>query len=536
MSHDSLTLCENALSLAATYWLHSAFLIGGVWLWLKLRPTASNLLQERLWKYAAIAGLVTTALQASTGTGIPVLSPRERASVEDSHADVASAPIGTDLNLSVEDSLALVRESINSLRSSTSETTPNAALIGDTGHPRSAESHLDAPREHIGLNSLSSARNINTELQPATGPPRTEARGIASADKSQSHPKPALPLIDEQQTPAWLFPIATLLTTITAAGLLWFCVEWLLFWQTTRGLHPATWQQLQTLDDVRKRLGVRRGVELLVGDRFDEPVAFGIWQWKVVLPAKLDSQLTREELSSLLAHEIAHLSRGDVWWLHIGRLLTTLLCWQPLNFLASRQWQLHAEFQCDDWAIGHSIDALSLARCLTVVAEWRSAKHLGAVALPAGGSRAHITDRVERLLSPVRRDHWSSPRRRIALATAFLSVASSLALAGPRISRAEIENKPRQVTDSVTSDGHESEQQPSMSKSNDVQRALESQLKSESALLALEMSLLAEELADLETQLASAPSSPEIQAAVNRLRSRLKSLGNMSMANHQNLH
>ncbi len=528
MSNDSLTLCENALSLAATYWLHSALLIGSVWLWLKLRPTASHLLQERLWKYAAIAGLVTTALQASTGMGVPILSPRERASVEVTRDDIAPPPVATDLNLSVEDSLALVRESIESLRTSAS----NATLLGDGSHPRTTESHPDTTGEDNEPNSLRSARSINPVPRSATVPSRTWPRGIASAVNVQSYANPAPPFIAEQQTPAWLFPIAFLLTTITAAGLLWFCVEWLLFWRATHRLQPATWQQLQTLDDVRKRLGVRRGVELLVGDRFDEPVAFGIWQWKIVLPAKLDSQLTSEELSSLLAHEIAHLSRGDVWWLHVGRLLTTLLCWQPLNFLASRQWQLHAEFQCDDWAIGHSIDAVSLARCLTVVAEWRSAKQLGAVALPAGGSRGHITDRVERLLLPARGDHWSTPRRRMVLATTFLSVACSLALAGPRISRAEIEDKPRHVTDSVAS---ESRQQPSMGKSNDGQRALESQLKSESALLALEMSLLAEELAELETQLASAPSSPEIQAAVNRLRSRLKSLGNMSIASRKSI-
>ena len=67
MSSDSLALCENALSLAATYWLHSTLLIGSVWLWLTFRPTASHLLQERIWKCAAIAGLATIALQASTG-------------------------------------------------------------------------------------------------------------------------------------------------------------------------------------------------------------------------------------------------------------------------------------------------------------------------------------------------------------------------------------------------------------------------------------------------------------------------------------
>lgn len=48
MSTESIRHCEALVSLAATYWLHSTVLIGGVWAWLKWKPATSHSLQGRL--------------------------------------------------------------------------------------------------------------------------------------------------------------------------------------------------------------------------------------------------------------------------------------------------------------------------------------------------------------------------------------------------------------------------------------------------------------------------------------------------------
>jgi beta-lactamase regulating signal transducer with metallopeptidase domain len=525
MSSEAIIRCEAVLSLAATYWLYSTVLLSAVWLWMNLRPTASHLLQERLWKFAATAGFVTATLQATAGLGVPLLNARDAKPREDAPSEAmashstASLETADGMELSVEDSLLLVRESLGRLQnvelSGPAELTrPSGQLPGFHDTPL-----VHAETEATAQNSIVDA----TADRPALSAD-FENRS-AAIEHSTGNRTSAFPDQDAARIVQWLVTAVSLLGVVSGLGLLWFSAEWLLFLRSTRKLQPASWQQLKLLDELRQQLGIRQHIELLTSDRFTEPVAFGLWRWKVVLPANLDSRLSESELTSLLAHEIAHLARGDVLWLHIGRLLTSVFAWQPLNFLARRQWQLQVEFASDDWAISRSVDPVSLARCLTIVAEWRSERRLGAVALPAGGSRSHITDRVERLLAPRSTDVWSTGRRRTLLALVFLMATGSLAVAGPSFSRRESQQPVRAVT--TGNDEQRSPSTTSVSKADserNVSDDAESQLKSESALLALEISLLADELAALEKQLASVQTAPAVQESVDRLTSRLAML------------
>jgi hypothetical protein len=145
-------------------------------------------------------------------------------------------------------------------------------------------------------------------------------------------------------------------------------------------------------------------------------------------------RLGRDELEALLAHELAHLVRGDVLWLWTGRLLCSCLAIQPLNFLARRRWQHAAEFLCDDWAVGRGASALSLARCLTRIAQWRLDERECAAGLAAGGSSAKIVLRVERLVNASgRADVWTRPFRRALLWVAARVVTALLVCFAPRV-------------------------------------------------------------------------------------------------------
>jgi hypothetical protein len=190
------------------------------------------------------------------------------------------------------------------------------------------------------------------------------------------------------------------------------------------------------LDRFLKRHKIRRRIWLLASTRHAEPIAYGLFRWTIVLPEGTEERLDRSELKALLAHEVAHLVRGDVRWLWTGRVLCTCFAFQPLNFLARRHWQQAAEYLCDDWAIERGIHSLSLARCLTRVAEWRFGVETPEIGLAAGGSEATLVQRVKRLVdeAPVR-DAWQQPWRRKLLTIgasvtflAFVGLAPSVAL------------------------------------------------------------------------------------------------------------
>ncbi|MEX0900351.1 MAG: M56 family metallopeptidase [Gammaproteobacteria bacterium] len=115
--------------------------------------------------------------------------------------------------------------------------------------------------------------------------------------------------------------------------------------------------------------------------------------------------LPADELRGLLAHELAHVARGDVWYRLAMTLFCALLCVQPLNFVARRRLADCAELNADDWARDALGDGHPLARCLITVATW-----LEPVRAPAFGAAMAESDRG--LLGRVRRLATALPESR----------------------------------------------------------------------------------------------------------------------------
>lgn len=187
------------------------------------------------------------------------------------------------------------------------------------------------------------------------------------------------------------------------------------------------------LDALLATTSIARPVLLCTSKRCREPIACGLVRWRIVLPEGIDGKLRDDELRALLAHELAHLVRGDTVWLWIGQVLCACFGFQPLNFWARQQWQRAAEIRCDDWALARGVSGFSLARCLTEVAQWRLNRPNRAIALAAGGSANQLAARVQRLLDP---SHDPGPSgRRVSRFTFVLIAAGAaclLSLWGPR--------------------------------------------------------------------------------------------------------
>lgn len=117
----------------------------------------------------------------------------------------------------------------------------------------------------------------------------------------------------------------------------------------------------------------------------------------------------------------------------LGRLICTCLSFQPLNLLARRNWQQATEYLCDDWAVERGVRSISLARCLTQIAEWRYGCQASSLGLAAGGTRATLVQRVERLVNTERPDDaWAKPWGRRLLAAGACAIAIVLVGLTPR--------------------------------------------------------------------------------------------------------
>jgi beta-lactamase regulating signal transducer with metallopeptidase domain len=130
--------------------------------------------------------------------------------------------------------------------------------------------------------------------------------------------------------------------------------QWMICWRKlTRAGRINEAPLAELVDELRRRLGLRRSVRLLLTESSLGPAVVGLWRPTIVLPAALVREKSPAELAPLLAHELIHIRRGDLW---IGMLQTlTVASWwfHPLVRLASRLITREAERCCDEETIAH---------------------------------------------------------------------------------------------------------------------------------------------------------------------------------------
>jgi len=446
MPSNSLDFAQSVLVVAGTYLLHSTMLLAAVWLVLKLGRVRSHALAERLWKMAAILGLVTAPVQLALGWSSPVfdvtLGPNEdmpyaagdKANSSTDGPPVVAPPEGTgSVDQQAPNAASFALKIIDSIE-------PTVGLDGDGDEYRgsvrqdtySGNAHL--PDEKPDYLFAASSDMAKGELGHVLQCEERRREGKSDAET---------PVASDRSSFAVSPPIAARLGSagamLTAAfiicGAFMLLVQTSIFHRRCRGSRelgdgPAR----RILDRLLQKNSVRRQVRLLSSDAFGEPVAFGLARWTIVLPSGIEQRLANDELKALLAHELAHLVRGDVHWLWMGRVLCSCLTFQPLNFIARRRWQYEAEFLCDDWAVGRGVSPISLARCLTRIAEWRLTEREYTAGLAAVGSKARIVLRVERLVSATGpADVWTRPFRRILLRLAVIVTVACFVCIAPRV-------------------------------------------------------------------------------------------------------
>jgi hypothetical protein len=153
------------------------------------------------------------------------------------------------------------------------------------------------------------------------------------------------------------------------------------------------------------------------------PCLAGVFRPFLILPE--DAPLWEEERRRLvLAHELAHLARRDLFWQALAQIAVVLAFFQPLAWLALRRLREESEKACDDQVLLLGAKPSSYATALLASA---GAAKPGRQLLAAGlGGRGALEVRLLAILAPgVRRQ--TLRRRERALAALFLSALLPLA-------------------------------------------------------------------------------------------------------------
>lgn len=198
-------------------------------------------------------------------------------------------------------------------------------------------------------------------------------------------------------------------------------------WLSTRATPVSEPRWLDQADQTRLRLGIRRPVRLLQSDHPTLLATWGLLRPKVMVPSGAHAWSDRR-IRVVLAHELAHIRRGD-WAVQLGAELLRALFWfNPLMWVATRCLRRDSELACDDTVLGLGVDGsdyatqlLDLAKALRPAPAVLSTGM--AMARPSGLER-----RITAMMNPTLSRQPFLRRSRLAVIVAALAVTIPLAV------------------------------------------------------------------------------------------------------------
>jgi GWxTD domain-containing protein len=185
---------------------------------------------------------------------------------------------------------------------------------------------------------------------------------------------------------------------IWLVGVLAFSIRLFGAWRFTARLrtlsHPAPGEWQQRLGEIAVRVGTGRAARLLISSLVDVPTVVGWLRPVILTPVEFLTGMPAEQITALLAHELAHIRRLDYLGSILQSVVEAVLFYHPAVWWISEQVRAERELCCDDLAVAAGGDVLTYARALAALEAHRPSR-LNPVLTANGGS---LLNRIRRLI------------------------------------------------------------------------------------------------------------------------------------------
>lgn len=364
----------TATAWLAAFLLHSTLWLGGVALFVRLRPGLPAIVRDFLWRAALVASLLTPTAQTIAAEAF------------------GWQPLGGALRFGAQE-----------------------AEVAATPLPALAE---PPPAEQF---------TGRAALLPA--------EGMLALTLAAVPPPPPAVVPAEARGSAWMPVVFATWAAIAACGIAVLARG---TWRFRAGLGArepvGESASARALRKLLERAGPgARGVRLTTSDGLRVPVALGVFRREICVPRRALRDLPPPQQRAMIGHELAHLLRRDPAWLGGFELARRLFFFQPLLVLAQRGAHEAAEELCDAWSARRTGDPVALAECLVEVARWleprgrREALPLAAACMARPDSP--LARRIDALLATPAAASTAPPERashrlRIGICAAALGIAA----------------------------------------------------------------------------------------------------------------
>ncbi len=183
-----------------------------------------------------------------------------------------------------------------------------------------------------------------SELASDVEYPEIAVETIANVQEQTEH-NPSLTL-RALNIPSILFAI-----WLGGATVFWSVVLYHYVWAVRllgKGRTVETGPLVETLESLRKRLGVRKKPRIVLSNAVGSPFLWGLWKPSIALPADFPGEVSSTELESVLLHELTHWKRGDLFVTHLELFVQGIFWFHPLVWMAVWNLRRERESACDE--------------------------------------------------------------------------------------------------------------------------------------------------------------------------------------------
>ncbi len=134
-------------------------------------------------------------------------------------------------------------------------------------------------------------------------------------------------------------------------------------------LEPLPERLVQRIASLSEELGMRGFLRVFISPSVLQAMAVGYLRPMVLLPASIVIQMKPEMLEAVIAHELAHIRRFDLWVNLAQRVMETLLFYHPAVWWLSSCLRSERELCCDELAVRATGERLTYASALESVVQ-----------------------------------------------------------------------------------------------------------------------------------------------------------------------
>lgn len=220
----------------------------------------------------------------------------------------------------------------------------------------------------------------------------------ATGDRTPAPMRAAISFTTWQQILPWL--VVTWL-----GGVALFSARLIGGWRITRRLRavavgpvPAEWRK--TFEGLLRRMRVTAPVRLLTSSLVTVPTVVGWMRPVILMPVSALTGLPPDQVTALLAHELAHICRNDYLVNILQSIAEAVLFYHPAVWWVSEQIRAEREACCDDLAVEASGDVLVYVRALVDLETRRRAAFRDSLNIALAADGGSLVNRVRRLVQP----------------------------------------------------------------------------------------------------------------------------------------